>query len=135
MFEVAATVARGLAMATAPPLDFTPSRQGTVKKEAPKPTFTHTSKAYRCHSVCAACQQPWTWFAKLYGLGINVVFRSHLGNPSSLACIFHRLSDVPTAEKTKRHQLNVEWFSTYQFPSSVSLSASLCPAHMHTPAK
>lgn len=119
---------RGFGVGFATVSDFTTYCGETVKQEVANPTSANSSKACCCHSVCATCQQHWTWFAKLYWLEINVVFRSDLGNPSSLACIFYWFPDTPTAEKTKCHKLNIEWFLTYQSHQVSSLSASPCPS-------
>ena len=126
MFEVAATIARGFSMGIAAPLDFTTYCGETVKQGVSNPTFASTSKAHCRHSVCATCQQHRTWFAKLYWLEINVAFRSRLGNPSSLACIFVGFLICPRQRKPNAINAVLNDSQLIHSHQVSSLSASLC---------
>lgn len=101
----------------------------TGKQWVPGPTWANTLKACRRHWVCATCQQHWAWFAKLYWLEINVVFRSHLGNPSVLACIYF-ISSLLCPWQRKPNAIN-SILNDSPLISSHRVSffpASLCPS-------
>lgn len=114
-------------MGISTPLDFTTYCGETVKQQVPKPASANASKVYHCHSVCAACQQHWTWFAQHYRLEVNV-FRSHLGNPSVLPCVHFIGSPIcPRHRKSNAINLisnNSQLINSYQVSSS---SAPPCP--------